>query len=305
MPFEILNSNVHQFVNSSRKGRKILVIQLFGCPQIIFPDTQRFSFQRSKTEISNKSTAPKSISLRASMTVEAAVVLPVFVCLMVFIMFFMRIMWVEISVQNALDETSQQMAVVAAYQENMSLAEVIAICDAKVLQDDVAVSFIDSGLLGLDYSASSVEDNYVELRVSYNVTFPLKMFGSMCWNMTQVSINRKWVGWDPDEDTSSGEYVYITEYGNVYHTKLSCSYLNPTISAVSASEVSSQRNSSGHKYNACSSCSGTSNDSGTVYITDYGETYHVSLTCSGLKRTIYRKALSEVSGVSACSKCGE
>ncbi len=268
------------------------------------PNTIRCSF-RCKDEIKSSEETPKSTSLCGSLTVEASVVLPVFLCLMIFVMYFMRIMWTQIAVQNALDKTSQQLAVVAAYQENLTLKEAIVICDAYIAEDDKAPSFINLGKLGLNYTASSLDDNYVALRLTYEIDFPIKMFGNLSWTMAQVSINRKWVGWDASEDTSNGEYVYVTEYADVYHTKLSCSYLNPSISAVAYSSVSKKRNSSGHKYVACVSCITDTLNDGTVYITEYGTSYHVSLTCSGLKRTISRKSISEVSGISKCSKCGE
>ena len=71
---------------------------------------------------------------------------------------------------------------------------------------------------------------------------------------------------------------------------------------VQGKEISGLRNESGGRYYACEHCGGKGG--GPAYITDYGDRYHSSLSCSGLKRTVYAVPLSEVIGKGACSKCG-
>lgn len=78
----------------------------------------------------------------------------------------------------------------------------------------------------------------------------------------------------------------------------------PVDHAAASSELNSLRNESGGKYHACEKCVHGSSKGSNVYITDQGDRYHNSLTCSGLKRTVYTARISEVPGKRACSKCG-
>ena len=97
--------------------------------------------------------------------------------------------------------------------------------------------------------------------------------------------------------------VFITASGTVYHLNRNCTYLNPSVEAVSAEEVTGLRNQSGGRYYACESC-GKAGVQGQVYITQYGDSYHSRIHCSGLKRTIYTVPLSQTDGRGRCSKCG-
>ena len=64
--------------------------------------------------------------------------------------------------------------------------------------------------------------------------------------------------------------------------------------------------SSDGKYKICERCCHgiTPQDGEEVYITIYGDRYHKSRTCSGLKRTIREIMLSQVGNRAPCSKCG-
>ncbi len=105
-----------------------------------------------------------------------------------------------------------------------------------------------------------------------------------------------------DTGNENDSYVYITETGTVYHNHRECSYLNPAIHKVFVSQLGELRNYSGAKYYACPLCDDRSLGT-SCYITDYGTNYHTDTGCSGLKRTIYEVKLSEVGSRRPCSKC--
>lgn len=102
-------------------------------------------------------------------------------------------------------------------------------------------------------------------------------------------------------DGSMGDpIVYVAENGTVYHLSRSCTHLDLNIRPIDSSQIGDVRNAGGGKYKPCELCGG---GSGTVYITNEGDRYHSSLTCSGLKRTIYEMRLSEVGNRRLCSRC--
>ncbi len=107
-----------------------------------------------------------------------------------------------------------------------------------------------------------------------------------------------------DDTLEEDEYVYITETGSKYHRSMECSYLNIHPNSVSGTVIGSMRNKYGGKYHACERCHPSK--SGMVFITDDGDRYHSTTSCSSLKRTLNIILLSEAlnNGYTPCSKCG-
>lgn len=104
---------------------------------------------------------------------------------------------------------------------------------------------------------------------------------------------------------TEGEYVYIAENGRVYHSDKGCIYLNPGIQSMRYNRVESCRNRSGGKYGTCKICCKEAKitEKTVVYITPYGDSFHLDKACSGLKRTIRKVLLSEIGKMPPCSKC--
>ena len=253
----------------------------------------------------NRKEAPLCTAHSASYTIEASVVLPVTICLIVFILFFLRMFQVESGIQKVLDQTSRQVAAISKNAEKINCRDVILLCNARIMAEKIPTSYIKGNVIGIDYSDSCMDDNYVSLVAAYEIEFPIKMFGNLCWNVTQQSVNRKWIGWDPKEGMEDEAYVYVTETGEVFHRQLKCVYLHPSIHAINKTELKGKRNEEGRKYTQCRLCKKRKLSQNTVYVTSYGKAYHNSLGCSGLKRTIYRKKIEEVHNMRPCSKCSK
>lgn len=120
-------------------------------------------------------------------------------------------------------------------------------------------------------------------------------------------VMHKWIGYDLQKEgiergPDGEELVYVTRSGRAYHRDRSCIYLNPSVRMLPREQAEGAQNTEGRRYTACEICGG---GSAMVYVTDYGQRYHSTITCGGLKRTIDGIPLSEAiaSGRHACPRC--
>lgn len=116
---------------------------------------------------------------------------------------------------------------------------------------------------------------------------------------------RKWTGYDVKKSGimhEEEEWVYITPTGSAYHKNPNCNYLSPKIYSAEYAEIEVYRNVSGEIYRPCESCKDITL-TGICFYTAYGNRYHSTLRCNGLKRTVYSVRLSEVEGRHECVKC--
>lgn len=263
-----------------------------------------------------------SRGVKASMTVEAAFALPFFLFFMMQIMSAMNMIGLQSRFNAALHQTGNKMAF-AGYAcgkmagdvmpDGLASVALTQVYAGSQITDYVGKVYLDkscvkNGAAGISYAGTSIMEHHdvIDLCVSYRVRPMFSLMGFEEFGMSQRYYGHAWTGYDVEEGisdfTEEDPMVYITETGTAYHTERSCTYLNPSVQSVSASAVESSRNQSGGKYYPCEIC-GKKNLLGNVYITNQGSSYHSSVTCSGLKRTIYTVPLSEVNGRRRCSKC--
>lgn len=118
---------------------------------------------------------------------------------------------------------------------------------------------------------------------------------------------RKWTGYDvihTMDAEEEDEWVYITPSGSAYHRDRGCSYLNLSLHCDGFNNMENKRNVDGEKYRPCEVC-GSRTLCGLAFYTEYGNRYHTSLQCSGLKRNVQTVLLSEAGSRHACSKCSQ
>lgn len=255
---------------------------------------------------------------KASLTVEAALVLPMFLFCMIAIWQYGAAMETAVKYGTALSETGKQMAMsayVTKYGGDTSeVTEWIAgALSAAYAQHEVMEKAGDASCIknaNMLLSSFLQEDEMINLALTYQVASPVGMISLPGTFFIQRAQVRAWTGRVPpssggDSEESgedSAQMVYVTATGSVYHTDADCTHLKLSIQSVWMSQLDTCRNSSGGIYHACEKCG--ENAGSVVYITKEGNRYHSSLECSGLKRTVRQITLEEAGEMRVCSKCG-
>ena len=176
----------------------------------------------------------------------------------------------------------------------------------KKLQEEIQgtdyVKYIDGKEAGVSLIGSYVNRNELSVLVNYKINPSFSITGR-AYRMSNRLYLKMWNGYQAEQEEKE-EYVYITEYGTVYHLTMDCTHLNLSVQAVSAINLTVERNEYGKKYKACEKCI-TGNEKTAYYITDKGDKYHEILSCSGLKRTVTCVPESIVEDWPVCSMCGK
>ncbi|MCD7764671.1 MAG: pilus assembly protein [Lachnospiraceae bacterium] len=254
--------------------------------------------------------------MRASLTVEAALVLPLFLFCMIAALQYCRAMETAVQFGTALSETGKELAA-AAYVttwtgETGTEASLAASALSLVYAQSAVTGKVNdtSAVKNVNMALSSLmgEDEMIDLVLTYQIQSPVSAVSLPGSFFIQRASVRAWVGRQEEPADGEGEteeedpYVYVTETGTVYHLDADCSYLKLSVFTIAADTLSSLRNESGGKYYACELCGA---DAGAiVYATMDGTRYHSTLSCSALKRTVTQVKLSEVGDRHACSRCG-
>ncbi len=250
--------------------------------------------------------ASKKKDTNGSITIEAALAVPVFFLAVVSLLYLMEIMALRTSVRCGLQYAGKVAAgeayIVTAVMPSQLEKDVIHAIGADRLER----SIILGGCNGIrcDESRVSLRTGIGKLTASYQIRLPVLLFKVPPIEYREEIRIKVWSGYEKEGFlTDDEETVYITETGLVYHRDYHCTHLELSIRMVSSAELESLRNNSGGRYYPCGQCVRLGKNG--VYITNTGDRYHSSLSCSGLKRTIYAVPVSEAVGRRACSRCGK
>ena len=257
--------------------------------------------RRTDSLFSRRSAALRRRSrLRASLTVEAALVLPLFLFVLLLLALPFRMMTAERQVQRAAEEVSARAAALAALQDEAS-AQYTASLGEQALVRDPNVS-----ALSAERSSFLSDGETVSVVLDYRYQIPVPLFRLPSLSCSCTATRRAWIGeTDPENrlsETAADELVYIGKNSTRYHKSAHCHYLSNALSALSVEAAKNARNAGGGRYHACPVCA-RAVTAGTVYIMPSGSAYHRDPACRAIRAYVRAVRLSEVRSLGPCSYC--
>lgn len=223
------------------------------------------SVQRSgKKKRKLQACANSPLTFRASLTIECALVLPLFLFACIILITFMGAIRLQTRTNLKLSNRARQLAVT-----------------------------------GQDGWIDLYEEKKFSFPVSMpGITSPLMICRARVRSWSGGSLASR-AG--SQSDRHDEPVVYVTDNRSVYHTHADCSHIDLTIFLSNTKDIKNLRNSDGSRYKACRGF--PRNYSGPVYASASGDYYYPSLDYASLKRHVSIVKKSECTGLSECSRC--
>lgn len=279
-------------------------------------------------------------SIEASLTVEAALAMPVFLYLTIALLYFMQIFTLQEQIHAAITRMGLSLSRSAYFYKDFPDIEEALHFDKSVFgeeldneiddltdqvmsgvslklyanrylnKDWLNASCIVGGFDGISFFYSSLADeDCIDIVVNYRIRIPVKIFVIKDLNILQRLKLHAWTGYEvaaayeTDSPDNNETMVYVTDTGSVYHKDRECSHIKLSVKAVKGIP-DALRNDNGGKYYKCEACcTGEEEEDATYYITSDGTRYHTRRDCSKIKRSVHEIPLSEIGDRQPCKRC--
>ncbi len=277
----------------------------------------------------------KERSSRGSMTVEAAVVVPLLILFILHLGSCMEMLRLHGRLEYALWQVGRELAVYGAAESRIhtpgtgpdrteDITGGSARGEGSHIVTGLAVSYLYVNgrlgqILGRDYldssplaygqrgisylsSAYMEEEECIDIVLTYQVCPQITCFPFSRFRMVSRYYGRAWTGFAVGDGAKPVTYVYVTEDGAVWHSRGDCSYLKLSIQEVQAGTVWMLRNETGERYQPCGRCADRLPES-LVYLTREGNRYHSVRSCPSLTRRVHAVVWQENMPYRPCSRC--
>ncbi len=257
--------------------------------------------------------------VKASMTVETALVLPLFCFFMIHMGSAIEMMRLHGNLEVALWDAGRQVGIYGGIlnagdagekEDNDDRLGTVAVSYTYVKnqicnqlgEEYLEQSPLEQGADSLQFLESSTKNDICEIVVTYGISPLTEVLGFRKFRMANRYYGHLWNGYAIPGTENDEEYVYVTEDSEVYHRSRECTHLRLSVRRVEAAEIPKG-------YHPCEKCMVQKKDAAApeengYYICSEGECYHRRRDRPGLKRTVYCIARKDVDGYRECSRCG-
>ena len=256
----------------------------------------------------------RNTCVKGSMTVEAALVLPLFCFFMIYMGNAIEMIRLHGNLEVALWNVGRQIGVYGALPEGqqdsadhrLEAVVVSYIYVKEQIEEQLGKEYLeaaplDGGSRGLQFLESNIEGDIYEINMTYRITGIPQLSGFREFRMANRYYGHMWNGYEIPGAEEDGEYIYVTENGRVYHTNRECTHIQLSVRAVEGTAAI-------WKYRPCEKCIDQIPDPTEemlFFISENGECYHSRRDCSGLKRTVQKIPKEEAANYEECSRCRE
>lgn len=271
------------------------------------------SLLMQKTPENNRKRAFMSASDKGSITVEAAIVIPLFLLTVISLMKFIVTIQFQNNLYTVLFDTANEIGKEAYIYGEEELSGILT--ESRIIskmykgnvREYINHSVVKNGMAGMDFSGTNMDyekEDGIFVRAGYQIEFGGLIGAKGKMTFSQGIFFRPWTGKTIVDAANTTQIVYITEKGTVYHTNRDCTHLRLSKSKATYGEIGDKRNQNGARYKPCELCAEAElQKESTVYITKEGNRYHISEKCSGLKRTIYEIPMEKAGDKKLCARC--
>lgn len=252
----------------------------------------------------------------ASMTVEAAICLPMFLMFSAALMEPVKWLNRQRQIQTVLECCCEDMSQYYygrkgdGSENEGEASEVLSETAAKLWIRGRLREYKDDVVIRNAEFENTQGDILVE--AEYRETIPFFPAGKQGMIMHAASRRRIWKGIDGKlrgssgslrEEENDGRIVYVGAGMGRYHLFRDCHYISNQYRSAYFEELSSMRNQDGRRYTACGKCGKREMEGGVVYITPSGEHFHTDKSCPAMISYVRSMPQREAEYLGLCSYC--
>jgi len=258
-------------------------------------------------------------NLLASLTIEAAFSLSLFLFAIIILMTPLFILNREIRISREMEKNARILCM-AKYLEHYGLkktdiADIEHIDQILEISETAVEDILLPNTIPTESFRSHITEEDIYLNLQYDEPIPFGLLQKKNMRQEIVAHRRAWIGskgarWEKEENAeeeNEEEMVYVIDGpSKVYHLSSDCTYISNDFLSCSARRIDGTNAKYGGKFCPCKACHPDPN-SPVVYYTEAGRRYHSTTDCPAMRSSVHKIPLKQAlaEGRHPCPRCGK